>query len=61
MTSTLIWVFITFGYNGAASFSPPHATKESCEFMQKNVGYGRCVGMYTYLPQQQRPGLEASK
>lgn len=51
MTSVLVYVLITFGgYNGGnASYSPPHVSKESCEFMQKAVGRGQCVGMYTYI------------
>jgi hypothetical protein len=61
MTSTLVWVLITFGgYNGGnASYSPLHVSKESCEFMQKQVGRGQCVGMYAYTPQQQRPAPES--
>lgn len=48
MTSILVWVLVACGgYNGnLCSFSPQHATKESCEFMQKQVGEGKCVGMY---------------
>jgi hypothetical protein len=47
MGTIVIWVFVTCGgYGGGnCSFSPPHASKESCEWMQKVIGKGQCISM----------------